>query len=325
MSEDRAVTATFAPVTHNLNVSFAGAGTGTVSGPELECTESCSKPYADGTPVTLIATPKPGSTFTGWSGACEGTGECKVTMSEDRAVTATFAPAKHTLTVSLEGGGAGIVTGSGISCPGTCSSSYATGTEVTLTATPAAGSAFAGWSGACTGTGTCTVTLGADTTVTATFTPLAPVGGGSGNGNPGGGSGSGGGGTTANTGPTPAEILARLLAGITPRGKSAKIGAILRAHAFMETLTALEPGTATVSWFALPKGAHVSAKVRPVLVAIGGLVFASPGTGKLELVLTPAGRTLLKKSKRVSLTARSTFVPLHGSGLTVRASFTLHR
>ena len=45
---------------------------------------------------------------------------------------------------------------------------------VTLTATPAAGSSFAGWSGACSGTGTCTVTVNAATTVTATFSVTPP-------------------------------------------------------------------------------------------------------------------------------------------------------
>jgi len=48
---------------------------------------------------------------------------------------------------------------------------FADGTNVKLTAAPAIGSTFAGFSGAgCTGTGPCTVTLTSDTTVTATFT-----------------------------------------------------------------------------------------------------------------------------------------------------------
>jgi len=41
---------------------------------------------------------------------------------------------------------------------------------VTLTAKAAAGSAFAGWSGACSGTSTCTVTTNSTTSVTAKFT-----------------------------------------------------------------------------------------------------------------------------------------------------------
>src|SRR5439155_11273577 len=57
----------------------------------------------------------------------------------------------------------------GITCGTSCSASYASGTAVTLTATPAAGSVFTGWSGDCTGTGACAVTLSAATTVTATF------------------------------------------------------------------------------------------------------------------------------------------------------------
>jgi hypothetical protein len=84
--------------------------------------------------------------------------------------------AGHGLTVSVAGTGSGAVTGTGISCPGTCSHSYPSGKSVTLTATPAAGSAFAGWSGAgCSGTGSCEVTMSADQAVTATFTALPPV------------------------------------------------------------------------------------------------------------------------------------------------------
>ena len=64
----------------------------------------------------------------------------------------------------------GTVSGTGISCPGTCSHSYTAGTTVTLTASAASGSNFSGWSGGvCSGTGTCTVTMNSDQTVTATF------------------------------------------------------------------------------------------------------------------------------------------------------------
>jgi trimeric autotransporter adhesin len=77
------------------------------------------------------------------------------------------------LSLTLAGTGVGTVTSSpsGINCPGTCSANFNSGTVVTLTATPASGSKFAGWSGACTGTGTCSVTMSAAKSVTATFNP----------------------------------------------------------------------------------------------------------------------------------------------------------
>ncbi len=80
-------------------------------------------------------------------------------------------PSMSQLTVSSAGIGSGTVTSSpaGINCPGTCSANFNDGTQVTLTATPASGFSFAGWSGACTGTGTCAVTLNADSTVTSSF------------------------------------------------------------------------------------------------------------------------------------------------------------
>src|SRR5207244_10475332 len=113
-----------------------------------------------------------GSAFTGWSGgACTGTGPCTVTLTAATTVTASFTPT-FSLTVSKAGTGSGTVasTPAGITCGTDCSETYLSGTLVTLTAAPDAGSVFTGWSGgACTGTGPCTVTLGAATTVTATF------------------------------------------------------------------------------------------------------------------------------------------------------------
>lgn len=167
------------PPQYALSVSKAGSGSGTVTSADggIDCGGTCSDSYASGTMVTLTATPDDGSTFVGWSGSgCSGTGTCTVTMSSDQGVSATFATTSlppHTLSVS--GSGSGSVTSSptGISCPGACSHSYANGTTVTLTATPAAGSTFAGWSGSgCSGTGTCMVTMSSDQGVTATFSAL---------------------------------------------------------------------------------------------------------------------------------------------------------
>jgi Divergent InlB B-repeat domain/NHL repeat len=164
-----------------LSVSLAGTGKGSVSGSGISCPNTCANNYAGGTVVTLTALPSAGSTFTGWSGGgCTGTGTCVVTMSSDQSVTATFTasatPPQQTLTVSLAGTGSGAVHSSptGISCPGTCSGGFAQGTVVTLTATPASGSTFTGWSGAgCSGTGACTVTMGANQGVTASFKAVA--------------------------------------------------------------------------------------------------------------------------------------------------------
>ena len=269
-----------------LGVSNSGTGYGNVaSSPSgISCylpqpginylvAPDCSENYASGTSVTLTATPATGNSFTGWSGACSGTGTCTVSMTAARSVAATFAQsvtapvctlnanpasiaagASSTLTASCSpaatsytwtggtcasttgvactvtptttttytvagtnAGGAGTAasaavtvtpvstyalgvsnsgTGygnvasspSGISCylpqPGInylvapdCSENYASGTSVTLTATPATGNSFTGWSGACSGTGTCTVSMTAARSVAATFAQsvTAPV------------------------------------------------------------------------------------------------------------------------------------------------------
>jgi len=85
----------------------------------------------------------------------------------------THACPNYTLSLAKAGTGSGTVTTSqaGIDCGATCSHAYPNGTVVTLTATPATGSALAGWSGGgCSGSGTCIVTLSSDSAVTASFT-----------------------------------------------------------------------------------------------------------------------------------------------------------
>jgi subtilisin family serine protease len=78
-----------------------------------------------------------------------------------------------TLTVSKTGTGSGTLTSEppGIICGASCGAVFAPGTTVQLVATPAHGSSFGGWSGACTGTTvTCAVTVAGAAHAVAAFT-----------------------------------------------------------------------------------------------------------------------------------------------------------
>ena len=92
-------------------------------------------------------------------------------------VTLTVSAAPQVrLTVEKQGDGAGTVTSQpgGIGCGDDCDQSYPVGTVVSLSATPAEGSSFAGWGGACAGSGACEVTLSETRNVTATFNEATP-------------------------------------------------------------------------------------------------------------------------------------------------------
>lgn len=174
MSAAKSITATFTLNQYVLTVMKGGNGSGTVtSNPSgINCGSTCAASYSFGQTVTLTAAPSAGSSFGGWSGGgCSGSGTCVVPISAATTVTATFTLTQHVLTVSKgPGTGTGTVISNpgGINCGADCSEVYNYGTSVALTAVPAADSAFARWSGACTGT-TCTVALTVTRTVTADF------------------------------------------------------------------------------------------------------------------------------------------------------------
>lgn len=78
---------------YTLTVNKTGTGTGTVktADSKINCGSACSASYASNASVTLTATPTPtDSQFTGWSGACTGTGNCIVPMTSAKSVTANF-------------------------------------------------------------------------------------------------------------------------------------------------------------------------------------------------------------------------------------------
>jgi RHS repeat-associated protein len=168
-----------APRAYDLTVAKSGTGLGTVtSSPAgIDCGNTCTARFKANARVILTATAAAGSTFQGWAGACAGTANtCKVTMKQAKTVIADFAAILETLSVSKTGSGAGTVTSfpAGIDCGSTCSAEFEPNTQVTLTALPAAGSAFEGWSGGCAGSGSsCTVTLSQAQSVRAAFSAPA--------------------------------------------------------------------------------------------------------------------------------------------------------
>jgi hypothetical protein len=154
------------------NTSAASiSGTATVAAP-FSVVSGGTFTVAAGASQTVTVRFQPTTTGTFASNVVFTVGSDTVSRSVSGTGTASTTA---TLSVTKSGTGSGDVTSSpaGIACGTTCSVSLATGTQVTLTATPVTGSTFTGWSGACTGTAACTVTVSASTTVTATFTLAA--------------------------------------------------------------------------------------------------------------------------------------------------------
>lgn len=124
------------------------------------CNSGCSNvPIDNGTQISVIAVPKPGYRFAGWSGACGGkSAACMVAVNAETSATAAFVKAALRVTVAVSGKGRVSSSPAGLTCAGTCTKVFAA-TSVKLTAKPSPGSKFAGWSGACSGKrATCAVT-----------------------------------------------------------------------------------------------------------------------------------------------------------------------
>lgn len=83
------------PTSSTLTVLRQGAGTGvfTSTPPGIDCDYICEAVFADGTEVTLLASPDPGFVFVGWGADCAGAAPTTaVTMGPDKICTGSFAP-----------------------------------------------------------------------------------------------------------------------------------------------------------------------------------------------------------------------------------------
>src|SRR5689334_4458574 len=78
------------PVHLTVQSSGTGAGSVTSSPSGISCGATCQADFVPGTAITLTATPTGDSVFAGWGGACSGTAPCKMTLTANATVTATF-------------------------------------------------------------------------------------------------------------------------------------------------------------------------------------------------------------------------------------------
>ena len=193
LASAKAVTATFTLKEYDVTINKIGNGAGAVTStpPGIDCGPTCTQRLTHGAVVTLTATAAVSSTFTGWRGACVGSGQsCVVIVAEAKSITASFSLNRYDLIVTKGGGGGGQVVShpGGIDCGLTCKLPLDHGAIITLTARPGDISRFVGWSGACAGISPlCQVTMTSTQQITATFAPrqyaLTVLKGGSGVGN----------------------------------------------------------------------------------------------------------------------------------------------
>ncbi|MDQ8042945.1 MAG: hypothetical protein AAGC49_14940, partial [Brevundimonas sp.] len=179
LDQARNVTATFTRNTRHVSVGIGGNGGGVVrsdrtgfNSPAIDCGTACGSDFDAFIGVTLTATPRfADSRFVGWTGACAANqgDTCFLPVSVDASTTALFE--LNRLTVATSGAGTGSVT-----CGSSCADTYPTGSVVTFTATPVAGSTFVGWSG-CNdlGNARCEATIVGPRTVTARFVTTPSV------------------------------------------------------------------------------------------------------------------------------------------------------
>jgi Divergent InlB B-repeat domain len=94
MTSQLSTTGRFGPATYSMQVSTSGSGTVVSTPSGISCAQAggtCAHAFANGQVVSLKATGSTGWVFGSWGGACATKGNpCSVTMSADRALSATF-------------------------------------------------------------------------------------------------------------------------------------------------------------------------------------------------------------------------------------------
>ena len=100
------------PSSYSLAVSKSGTGTVTSSPTGISCGSTCLANFSTGATITLTPSTTGGNTFSGWGGACTGSGACTVTMNSDKSVSASFLASTGSTITALSQTGLANATGS---------------------------------------------------------------------------------------------------------------------------------------------------------------------------------------------------------------------
>jgi DNA-binding beta-propeller fold protein YncE len=225
--------------------------------------------------------------------AVDGAGNVYATSGNSEAAgLLAYGPtvAAGALAVTKTGTGGGTVTTepAGINCGSACAAEYNAGAEVVLTAVPAAGSSFGGWSGGgCSGLAPCHLTIAVSATVSAEFAALPPAA------------------STRSAGEEPRAAVASALPAPAAGFRLARI-TVGTADA---TLVAVLPSSGTLS--ATGPGLQAAKTRAP-----------AAGTALIHLRLSAAGRRALAKAKGrcLALAVRITFIPDRSASSTIEAT-----
>jgi hypothetical protein len=178
LNEDAGVTTSFQnasalTTSYGLNLTRSTGGSVQSIPPGIDCggDTGCKAAFKRNIAVRLTVNAANGYTFGGWSGDCNGTTGCSISMTVSRTISAAFRAIRDQLNVVKNGRGIGTITTdpAGIQCGDICTYSFRRASSVTLRAVPNGSSRFRTWGGACSGKKQCSLTITAPVELTAAF------------------------------------------------------------------------------------------------------------------------------------------------------------